>query len=293
MEKAYIKKILIPVIFASLFITFPSCTTIRKQQVVVEQQVSTAQELIENMKQYTMTEKTHHKGNLYEHCVWTALTLHKWFDTKNEWCQGLDFNKHNKKIMVLAGFLHDIGKAGDLKFTYLVKKDHPHIGCDYVLGNKKYKIDKQKTFNFDLFFKNLHISEEDRKLIAILIWNHHTFGSYILKGYQGRKNDTKAFDYFIDNLKTLVAQTNYNNGKVSEKLIRASILLSAADVSSVEFVNYKSHILKKLIGIDGSSTPPVRKGASLNRKHKFETLGKKVKKELLEYFDKNYEKNNS
>ena len=133
------------VLFASLFITLPSCTTTQKQQTVIEQKASTAQELIKNIKHYTLNRATGHEGNLYEHSVWTALTLHKWIDSKNEWCKGIDFDSHDKKIIILTGFLHDIGKAGDLKFKYLVKNDHPYIGCDYVLGSKKYKIDTKKN----------------------------------------------------------------------------------------------------------------------------------------------------
>jgi|SaaInlLV_10m_DNA_2_1039722.scaffolds.fasta_scaffold00006_47 hypothetical protein len=277
------RKILIPILFVSLFITFPSCSppvSIKSEQ----QELSTAQELIENMKFYKTT-NLGHEGDLYQHSIWTALNTHKWFDEGNEWCEGL--TEKDKKIAVLTGFLHDTGKAGDLEFTFLAKPAHPQIGFDYLIGNKEYKIDEHRTFNFDKFFHTLKIPEEDRKLIAILVCNHHEFGTYVCNNYKEGEDNQLVFKNFIEKLSQLAQQIDYNCGRITKRVINLSVFIASTDIKAISHVDYKSSILEEFIGIDGSDTARVRSAESFYEILKHEDT-KKVRVELLEYFETHF-----
>lgn len=84
--------------------------------------------LVENMKLYKTTNTNFHAGHLYEHCMWTAQVVDDWFeqhaahpeDPSGNWVDGID--ESYRKKLVLAAFLHDVGKASNCHANYTIGK---------------------------------------------------------------------------------------------------------------------------------------------------------------------------
>lgn len=75
-------------------------------------------ELVRNMKLYKTTNTSFHAGHLYEHCMWTAQVVDEWFQNNSEWVEGI--KDRMRPVLVLAAFLHDIGKAANARVNYKV-----------------------------------------------------------------------------------------------------------------------------------------------------------------------------
>lgn len=58
-----------------------------------------------------------HSGDLLEHSKWTAMQAAVWIHSKDAWVEGVD-----PRMVIMASFLHDLGKAGDCAFN-CVKRD--------------------------------------------------------------------------------------------------------------------------------------------------------------------------
>jgi hypothetical protein len=86
------------------------------------------------------------------------------------------------------------------------------------------------AFDFDKLFKELGISDEERKLIAILVGIHYEFGNF----RSGRIN----CQGFLDKIQTLVDAVSYNQGRITKKLLHLSMLIQVADVKGLAPVEY-------------------------------------------------------
>jgi hypothetical protein len=237
--------------------------------------------LFDIMKCYKTTNTSFHSGDLFEHSVWVAKCINNWFKTKNYWVEGL--SDADRSIAVISGFLHDIGKAGDLKYVYYDKHEHPRDGFLYLLNKKKFYVSKDECFNFDNFFKKLNISEDDRKLIAILVGIHWSFGGIVVKGVYNGKSRTKVFTKFLNKLKLLVVEANYNNGLIDERLLRLAILINAADLKGAGPIC--SCCDDSPVELPENCEP---KYDALNMYEKFnmDSAGQALRKELILFFKK-------
>lgn len=298
-------------------------------QIAVEQAVSESSKksfkgdlnykgFLDNLKLYKTTYQFWHAGDLYEHSVWTAKQVEKWFDEKHFWADGLTEN--DRPIAVLAAFLHDIGKAGDFAYLYDDKPAHPRAGVEYVLGKRPYLFrpedsppKEQRKFDFKEYFKQLGLSDDDHKLLAVLVGVHWDFGGIVLRGINtagapvdkektkedvvcpffldldssvkqhGAKETTDLSCAYLLNLEKLAKETGYNNGIIDKRLLLLSMIIAAADVRASQPVNYRSETLPELTDV-----PATHPGFDPYTRFSIEEKGKIGKQNVLKYFDSDY-----
>lgn len=237
--------------------------------------------LCEHLKKYKTTNIEWHAGDLFEHTVWVTQIVENWFYKKKIWIEGLE--DEDRRIAMLCGFLHDIGKAGDLIFTYKEKPSHPQDGFEYFLNKKPFLIDESHAFDFDDWCSYNHISDEERKFIAIIIAIHWDFG-LVIKRVRDGENEALVFDHYIERLEEFAIQANYNNGKVTKKLLLLSILINAADVKGLHSTHCCCSNSFNLPVLDECRKAPLK----AYEVHGHKTIGKEIRQRLISYFDQTY-----
>ena len=229
--------------------------------------------LLEDMSLYLTTNIKWHQGNLYEHSIWVAKCMEEWFAQNHQWVEGITDEK-TKKIAVIAGFLHDIGKAGAPEGRIFYNKhDHPHDGMKYLLGKRPYTMVESGTpFDFKEYFKHIqktyNLDEEDCKKIILLVGAHYLFGESVLKPLHDKDlnyhdpmlpEETKKeiaakmnqlSESFIKDIKKIAQEVGITT--VNEKLIRLAILIGAADLRGAGMVACDSAIIP---GLDNAQPP--------------------------------------
>lgn len=235
--------------------------------------------LIEDMKRYKTTNTKWHEGDLYEHSVWVARCIEQWFDESSEWVEGL--SKKDKVVMVLAGFLHDIGKAGDQEFVFYDKPRHPRTGFDYLAEKVPFRVSQTSFFDFNKFFNGVDLSPEERKIIAILAGIHWDFGNCLRELHNHRK-ESGVYRRFFEKLQTLVKEANYNNGVIDKKLVVMATLIGAADIKGAKKVPGCCQTL----GLPACDGTHGHAAEDMYTRFGYEYRGKTVRKKLLAYFDR-------
>lgn len=297
---------------------------------------ATLQDLLKDFNYYITNNIHFHSGNLYQHSIWVSNVIAYWWKQKTHWVENIDPKDQNLSIFI--GLIHDIGKGGDLKagpnrplgsklhkfiydsknyYPFYDKKIHPKTGFDYIL-KRSYKFgDHKKILDLDYndFFDKLKISDEERKLIAIIVGIHWDFGGIIFRrktGVDAIPNDEDRYKMYLDHLRCLAINAKYKDGKIDERLIRLALLVSAADTlgtvpidpkSGFDISNPTKNIFDiKTPGVPGwepaftpqsefehfrikdSATAYIKYGyGSLNPKAK-NTLGEKYKDGIINYF---------
>lgn len=191
------------------------------------------QEFFSDLKKYDTSMRDCHWGNVYQHNVWVARSIALFFDNPTHrpdffhWVERID--PKYKKFLIFTGFLHDIGKAGDLLYNFTTKPNHPKIGYDYLMGAKFYKFSSTKTFDLCEWVRNFGFNDNDIILMAILIRIHHKFGDLLTSGITAEQ--------YINTLQIYINEAHFNGGIVTENLLNMCILLSAADVHGLSPVD--------------------------------------------------------
>lgn len=187
--------------------------------------------LFDDIKKYKKTEGQCHAGHLYEHMVWVAKAMNNLFDVDSKWTHGFDAS--DKSLLVIAAFMHDIGKAGDGQYAYLVKTDHPRVGFEYLLNKRTYTMESGTTYNFDAWCNQMNLAQNDRAALAVLVAMHQEFALTL----RAMKNDpattTQAFDEFITKLEGFVHEAGYNGGVPDERIMRMCFALCRADLEGM------------------------------------------------------------
>lgn len=234
--------------------------------------------LLENFKLYKTTNCCSHAGDLYEHSSWVANVVENWWRKDNFWVKGLASSW--KKVTILSGLLHDVGKAGDLNFSYNAKKYHPRTGFEYLLNKRPYFVNSAlKRFNFDRLFKELGLTEEERKVVAILTGIHWDFGGIIVKGIAKGHSKPKLFKLFLDKLRYLAQEAGYRGGTVDADLLKMAILVGAADTKGADKVDAAHNYF----GLPELKKPHPMKKVVPYKRYDVRKVGKVVCKELLDY----------
>ncbi len=235
--------------------------------------------LIQDLKEYKVTNKQFHAGNVYEHSMWVEQALAQFIQKKSFWCDGLDISDREKEVLALAAFLHDIGKAGDLKFSFETKKTHPEVGADYVAGKRNYILKNGTVFNFDVFFKDQGITQEERNFIALLIHASHWFGANVMaKCWQASlKQQKQLFEDYIRGLEKFLP------GRIDKRVVSMAIFITAADAKGTQETKGTTSILfpypYKIAAVRITN-------ADLYGNFNYKRRGKKIRQDLLAYFSK-------
>lgn len=195
-------------------------------------QTQSLNELMEDTKAYKTTNTGFHAGNLYEHCVWVAMTIQKWFNEKNNWTRGL--TARDQIIAHIAGLLHDIGKGGDLIYLFHTKPTHPERGQNYILGYEQYTLTNGKIFNFKALLQTMGFSAEEQQIISILVGAHHCFGDLMkslnhLDLRTNKKAVHASFKNYVENLSSCALRAHYKK-PLTTRIIRLALLVAIADV---------------------------------------------------------------
>jgi len=102
--------------------------------------------LIRDMLRYKTTNYSGHKGNVYAHSIWTAISVYNLLYTKQVVKGRIfvnimnlsNFDNDKKDLTILCGFLHDIGKIGDNNISFALKNNHPEDSFKCLIGDKKF-----------------------------------------------------------------------------------------------------------------------------------------------------------
>jgi len=238
--------------------------------------------LIQDMKEYKVTNKQFHAGNVYEHSMWVEQALAQFIQKKSFWCDGLALSDREKEILALAAFLHDIGKAGDLEFFFETKKMHPEFGADYIAGKRNYILKNGTVFNFDVFFKDQGITPEERSLIALLVRASHWFGSNVMaKCWQASlAQQEQLFEGYISGLEKFLP------GSIDKRVVSMAIFITAADARGTQETKGTTSILfpypYKIAAVRITN-------GDLYGNFNYKRRGKKIRRDLLAYYSKSRE----
>lgn len=236
-------------------------------------------DLVNEFKHYTTTNVTFHAGDVYEHSLWVAITINEWWHVKSPWTQ--DINDHDYQIALLAGFLHDVGKAGDLVFSFYTKSTHEQNGQAYILGEKPFYLAAGGIFNFKKLFQALGISDEDKRLVAFLVGGHSDFG-WIMNAFTQKKSTIKnCLATYTQKLNTLAHRVELSY-PVDRRLMQIMILLSAADINGAHYCPCNYSFSFGDLTIDKS--PPLTHAQATNKfsEFKYDTYGLILRNALIE-----------
>lgn len=213
--------------------------------------------LIDDMRNYTTTNVDFHQGDLLAHSAWTAFYVSDLFDIKSTQQSPLQTIYHEqlvkdfkderlydidvKKVLILAAFLHDIGKAGDGILSYYDKPDHEKTGALYLLKNNYTSILKTKI-DLDRILTDFNITDLERDIIICLIAGHWLIGDTMTSGA------VDEGEYFIEEFINIVNQfitdsELLNNIPFIALLCMMQLIICVADVlASQEYKGKLKHI---------------------------------------------------
>lgn len=223
--------------------------------VVVAQSVhysSPLEHLLKNLKLYLTTSQ--HTGNLYEHSIWASRAI---VDILRD--NGI-VDSAKIRLHVLAALLHDVGKAGDLKYEYYTKPTHPKQGFNYLIGLEKFCIEGVDAgFDFHLLFDSLGLSEQDRLFVAIIAGMHHEISA--VRDAIAKGSGAQALEDMLKKLDGFIATSGYCGGRVDHtsdcyrQLLQSIYFVTYADVRALDIVRYdpeRHEIINSFFDIDFS-----------------------------------------
>ena len=245
-------------------------------------------DLMDNFKNYITTNVSFHEGDLYQHSIWTALVVDQWFENHESYVEGL--SARDRKLAVLAALLHDIGKAGDLAFVFYTKPDHDIKGLEYLTGKKPFNLTRDKTFDFVKFFASLGLSEDEIKMIAILVGCHNQMG-VLLRKLPPKTDNLDELSKFktereelLEFVSKVMAVVGYEK-KIDSRLLKLITLICFADVKGSKKVDLTKPL--KIFDLTITSSPDMTHSECSDNFTKlgYDSRGKKIR-ELLLGFEK-------
>jgi len=185
-----------------------------------------------------------HRGHLFEHSVWTAKAMDQMFENNSWWLKGIDSSE--RRLMVLAAFMHDIGKAGDLQFEYGTKINHPRVGFEYIMGRRPFYVSEGETWDIQEWIKHHKLTEDEIKTLAVLVGMHQEFGKVLFAFKKSPEHWSKVREKFFDDLLYYVQESGYNGGIPDERIIIMSAAICRADGEALYRVDYERSTFPEL-----------------------------------------------
>ena len=213
-----------------------------------------------------------HQGDLLEHSLWVYFSAIELLETENPYGSSLHITDREKEIVALACLLHDIGKAGrkdlfdkthkTLYYSVCKNSDHAVSHIDYLQDRQEhpcicfeylaapflnenitdgftpaqtYHFADQTLLDVQALYKELEVTIEEQKVIAILVGIHYDFGNL--------KHGKITNEQFLDKLETLVQKVNYSPGQLNDDIIRLSIFINIADVMGLHYKPWRKTAL--------------------------------------------------
>lgn len=234
--------------------------------------------LSDDMQSYVTTNRHHHSGDLLDHSIWVADTIVTWFHEQKFWTEGIDATLI--RPLAVAGFLHDIGKAGDLETTYEKKEYHPEIGFNYLRGIQQYRmLPDGRPFIFADWFDHNKLNAHEKALVTVLVGIHEDFGLTMMRDVQaGKFTREQAAERYCAKLQQLAQRAHYNSGHLDETLVKCAVLISAADVYGAQYI--PCPCTKKFTLPDRPAPHP---SDNMYEKYQFDSVGKASRDALLQY----------
>ncbi len=226
--------------------------------------------LIDDMRKYTTTNVNFHQGDLLAHSAWTAFYVSELFDinspnnsplkriyheqlVKDFEAEGL-YSIDVKKVLVLAAFLHDIGKAGDGITNYYDKEGHEKTGSLYLFNNNYTSVLKTKI-DLDRVLNDFKITDLEREIIICLIAGHWLIGDTMTSGIP---EDDKG-EYFVEEFISIV----YNfisDSELQENIPFIALICMMQLIICVSDILASQEYKGKLKYIKGFPDIPLEKG---------------------------------
>lgn len=196
--------------------------------------------LLTDMQRYT-TDARGHWGNLRMHSTWTANAVLEFWTTPSFTFFQNKLDAEAKKVAVAAALLHDVGKGGDGALQFTNKADHPDVGFAYLTGKSTYKLAGGKAFDVRSV---LSLTPEQKTQVAILVGHHYYMGDLRQEFFTADKKpmspaaiaaltDAEVRARVVGAKKFLTTLKSYAEkagARLSEALVRLSMVVGAADV---------------------------------------------------------------
>lgn len=257
-------------------------------------------DLIKDFEQYKTTNTEFHAGDLLEHSAWTAYyvndlytnldmnnPLHKvWNQQYVDDAKGLNID--DKKVLILAAFLHDIGKGGDLKTTYYDKPDHESKGADYISNSMSYRDINSNKIDLEKMFKDFGLNGLEVKIITTLVEGHWLIGKVISKP----KAPTKFIKFFEGiykgNIKDKKSTGTVAEPKLFKLVAMMQLIICIADVMATKKYDGHTISIKEFPEIPFIKDAPHKPAKYMYENFKYDFIIDKFVPMVYKYLDKDY-----
>lgn len=201
--------------------------------------MKTVCELLSQMRYYDTVNTNFHSGNLLEHSIWTLLFTEsltkKLVNVSNPYVSAL--NDREKRVIIAAGLLHDIGKMDPSKcvkngmtnrYIYFAIPEHPSIGARYFEQGIPV-IDSGRRIDPHNILREMipDITSDEVEVVKTVVDLHWGFSNDVVKLYSETTVSQETLDRVVQKYAALFDRTK-NPGFAA----LATMIVSISDVEA-------------------------------------------------------------
>lgn len=184
----------------------------------------------------TTWDKMWHKGSLYSHSLWVTRAVANAFSgdpVLSPWREGIPDS--DAALLCHTAALHDIGKAGDLVFSYAGKGGHEGSGASMLLGRTKFLVKEDPGWKNVVSLLDVGgWSAQEKSLIIFLVACHSSFGitagDLFLAGKFDSSQLREAFAALLEGLVVSAKEVGVDVAATGEgRLARLACFIGAMD----------------------------------------------------------------